>query len=86
MKLPRLTSIRQRLLLISAAISLLTLTLAAILFVANDVRMLRGQMVRDLEVLSEVVGDNCLSALVFDAPETAEQEIGFFRSALSRWM
>nr|WP_240905806.1 ATP-binding protein [Thiorhodococcus mannitoliphagus] len=30
-------------------------------------------MVRDLEVLSAVVGDSCLGALAFDVPETAEK-------------
>lgn len=75
----RLTSIRARLLGISAAISLLTLSLAGALFVANDIRMLRAQMVRDLEVLSVAVGDNCLSALVFDVPETAAKNLGSLR-------
>ncbi len=79
MRLPRATSIRRRLLLISAAISLLTLLLAGTLLVVNDVHMLRGQMVRDLEVLSGVVGENCLSALVFDVPETAERILGGLR-------
>ncbi|NCC95008.1 MAG: hypothetical protein EOM10_17370, partial [Opitutae bacterium] len=79
MRLLRPTSIRQRLLLISGTISLLTLLIAGSLFVLNDVHMLRGQMVRDLEVLSGVVGDNCLSALVFDAPETAEKNLSTLR-------
>jgi PAS domain S-box-containing protein len=77
--LPRATSIRQRLLLISAAITLLALVVAGGLLAVNDVRMLRSQMVRDLEVLSVVVGDNCLSALVFDAPETAEKNLASLR-------
>ncbi len=79
MRLPRPRSIRQRLLLISAAISLLTLTIAGTLFVVNHVQMLRAQMLRDLEVLSVVVGENCLSALVFDAPETAEKNLASLR-------
>lgn len=75
----RLTSIRARLLGISAAITVLTLSLAGTLFVANDIRMLRAQIVRDLEVLSVAVGDNCLSALVFDAPETAAKNLESLR-------
>jgi PAS domain S-box-containing protein len=71
----RPTSLRQRLLLIAAALTLLTLAVASTLFVFHDVRMLRGQMVRDLEVLAVAVGDNCLSALVFDAPESAERNL-----------
>jgi signal transduction histidine kinase len=76
LRLPRPTSLRQRLLLISTVVTLATLLIASTLFVAYDVRTLRGQMVRDLEVLAEVVGDNCLSALVFDVPETAEENLG----------
>jgi PAS domain S-box-containing protein len=79
MILPRPTSIRHRLLALSAAISVLTLTMAGSLFVINDVAMLRHQMVRDLEVLSIVVGDNCLSALAFDAPETALKNLSSLR-------
>jgi uncharacterized membrane protein affecting hemolysin expression len=79
MRLPRFRSIRQRLLLISAAITLLTLVVAGTAFVVNDLYMLRGHMVRDLEVLSVVVGDNCLSSLVFDAPETAEKNLASLR-------
>jgi len=79
MSLLQPTSIRQRLLRISAAISMLTLSVAGALFIVNDIYMLQGQMVRDLEVLSAVVGENSLSALVFDAPETAEKNLASLR-------
>lgn len=79
MSLLRTTSIRQRLMRIAAAVTVLTLGIVGTLFVVNDVRMLRQQMVRDLEVLSAVVGDNSLSALVFDTPETAEKNLGSLR-------
>ncbi|MGB5736341.1 MAG: histidine kinase dimerization/phospho-acceptor domain-containing protein, partial [Thiohalocapsa sp.] len=79
MRLPGVTSIRQRLLALSAAISVLTLAIAGTLFVINDVAMLRQQMARDLEVLSVVVGDNSLSALDFDAPETAAKNLASLR-------
>ena len=76
MRLRRTTSLRRRLLLISTTVTLVTLTIIATVFVFYDVRTLRGQMVRDLGVLAEVVGDNCLSALVFESPETAEERLG----------
>jgi len=75
----RTTSIRQRLMRIAAAVTVLTLGIVGTLFVVNDVRMLREQMVRDLEVLSAVVGENSLSALVFDAPDTAEKNLRSLR-------
>ena len=79
MKPSRPTSIRRRLMRIAVAITLLALGIAGTLFVVNDVRMLRGQMVRDLEVLAVVVGENSLSALVFDAPETAAKNLASLR-------
>lgn len=79
MRLFHQTSLKQRLLLISTAVTLMTLVIAASVFVSYDVHTLRGQMVRDLEVLSEVVGDNCVSALVFDAPDTAEKILAGLR-------
>lgn len=79
MRLPRPTSIRVRLLRIAATISLLSLAIASALFVATDVALLRRQMVRDLEVLAAAVGDNCQSALIFDAPETAQKNLASLR-------
>ena len=73
MKPRRRTSIRRRLLWLSTLVSLLTLGVAGGLFMVHDLGMLRRQMVRDLEVLSAVVGDSCLGALAFDVPETAEK-------------
>ncbi len=75
MRLPRPTSLRARLLIIAAAISVLTLTMASSLFVVTQLYLMRQQMVRDLEVLAVAVGDNCLSALAFNAPETAEKNL-----------
>jgi signal transduction histidine kinase len=79
MSLLRPASLRRRLMFIAMAVTLLALLSAAGLFMVNDVRMMRAQMVRDLEVLAEVVGDNCLSALMFDAPETAERNLASLR-------
>jgi signal transduction histidine kinase len=79
MRRPRPSSIRWRLFGLSALISMLTLAIAGSLFIVNDLSMLRRQMVRDLEVLAVVIGDNCLASLEFDAPETAEQNLGSLR-------
>ncbi len=79
MRRPRTRSIRWHLFGLSTAISVLTLTVAGSLFIVNDLLMLRRQMVRDLEVLAVVIGDSCLAALEFDAPETAEQNLASLR-------
>ena len=40
-----------------------------------DIKLFRDHMTRDLEVLAAVVGENCVSALVFDDPGTAERHL-----------
>jgi signal transduction histidine kinase len=79
MRRPRPNSIRWRLFGLAGAISALTVAIAGTLFILNDLSMLRRQMVRDLEVLAVVIGDNCLAALEFDAPQTAERNLASLR-------
>jgi signal transduction histidine kinase len=59
--------------------SLVTLGLSTILSAVMDLRLFRGQIIRDLEVLAAVVGENCVSSLVFDSPETATRHLSSLR-------
>jgi signal transduction histidine kinase len=68
-------SIRTRLLAALILVTLLTLGLSSLLSAVLDIKLFRDHMVRDLEVLAAVVGENCVSALVFDDPETAERHL-----------
>jgi signal transduction histidine kinase len=68
-------SIRTRLLTALILVTLLTLGLSSLLSAVLDIKLFRDHMVRDLEVLAAVVGENCVSALVFDDPETAERHL-----------
>jgi signal transduction histidine kinase len=68
-------SLRRRLLLALALMSLLTLAMASGLSALMDLRLFRDHMVRDLGVLAAVVGESSVSALVFDSRETAEQRL-----------
>ncbi len=68
-------SIRTRLLAAFASLALLTLGLSTLLSALMDVKLFRDHMIRDLEVLAAVVGENCISALVFDDPETAQRHL-----------
>jgi len=68
-------SIRTRLLTALTLVTLLTLGLSTLLSAALDIKLFRDHMVRDLEVLAAVVGENCVSALVFDDPETAQRHL-----------
>jgi len=68
-------SIRTRLLVALMLISLLALGLSTLLSALLDIKLFRDHMTRDLEVLAAVVGENCVSALVFDDPGTAERHL-----------
>ena len=68
-------SIRSRLLIGFLLMSLVTLGLSTLLSAVMDLRLFRGQMIRDLEVLAAVVGENCVSSLVFQSPETAVRHL-----------
>lgn len=71
----RRNSIRSRLLRALLAVALLTLAISAALSAALDLRILRDGAERDLQILAAVVGENCISALVFDSPETARRHL-----------
>jgi signal transduction histidine kinase len=73
MRQPR--SIRTRLLLALMLMTLLTLTIASGVSALMDLRLFRDHMLRDLQVLAAVVGENCVSALVFNSPESAERNL-----------
>ena len=68
-------SIRTRLLLALMLMTLATLGVAALLSTVMGLTLMRDHMLRDLHVLAEVVGENCVSALVFDDPETARRQL-----------
>lgn len=71
----RQSKIRIRLLRALMLMTLLTLSMETIHSAIIDIHMMRHQMLRDLQVLAEVVGRNCVSALVFDNPETAQRHL-----------
>ncbi len=78
MRAPR--SIRTRLLLALMLMTLLTLAVATGLSAVMDLKLFRDHMLRDLRVLAAVVGENCVSALVFDSPESAERNLATLAS------
>lgn len=73
MRRPR--SIRTRLLLALMLVMLFTLSIATGLSAVMDLKLFRDQMLRDLQVLTAVVGENCISALVFNSPTSAERNL-----------
>jgi len=71
----RRPSLRGRLLLALMLMTLLTLAVASGLSAVMDLRLFRDHMLRDLNVLAAVVGESCVSALVFNSKESAEQRL-----------
>lgn len=71
----RRQTIRRQLLKALMLMTLLTLSLATLLYAVMHLKLFHDQMLRDLQVLAEVVGENCVSALVFDSPETAQRHL-----------
>ncbi len=68
-------SIRLRLLSALMLMTLLTLAMASGLSALMDLRLFRDHMLRDLQVLATVVGESCVSAMVFNSKESAEQRM-----------
>ena len=56
--------------------TLLTLAIATGLSALMDLRLFRDHMLRDLQVLAAVVGENCVSSLVFDSPHERRAKPG----------
>ena len=61
MRLPRRNSLQFRLVALFVLVSLFTLAAATAVLVRNDFSMLRESMVRDLEILAQVIGENSRS-------------------------
>jgi len=68
-------SIRTRLFVALMAMTLLTLVFATGLSAVMGLKLFRDHMLRDLEVLAAVVGQNCVAALTFDSPESAGRNL-----------
>lgn len=68
-------SLRTRLFRALMLMTLLTLGLMTLLSAVMDLKLFRDQLLRDLRVLTEVVGENSVSALVFDSPESAADNL-----------
>ena len=67
--------IRRKLLLCIMSISLFTLILAIMGFMAYDFSMLRKESARELRTMAEVIGYNCIASLVFDDPADARDTL-----------
>jgi signal transduction histidine kinase len=80
MRLFQNTSLRRKQTLIILLTSSIVLLLACAAFVAYDVATFRRQLVRDVSVLADVIGNNCAAALDFNDPKAAGETLGSLRA------
>src|SRR5579871_4875210 len=73
-------SIRRKQMLIIMLTSAVALLLACGIFVAHDVVNARQEMVNNVSVLAEAVGNNCSATIEFDDPKTAEDTLAALRA------
>jgi signal transduction histidine kinase len=76
MRFYRRLSLRGKLTLVNMLTCVAALLLASVAFLVYDVYSFRARMVGDLETLSQVIGENCVAALLFDDATAAGQVLG----------
>jgi hypothetical protein len=76
MRFHRRLSLRGKLTLVNMLTCVAALLLASVAFLVYDVYSFRARMVGDLETLSQVIGENCVAALLFDDATAAGQVLG----------
>jgi len=73
-------SIRKKLMLLTLASVSLALLLASAAFMLLEIRMARGHLARQMELIGEVVGANSTAALVFEDEKAAHGILGGLRA------
>lgn len=74
-------SITRKLTWMNMLVSSVALLLASGAFTAYETVLYRQSMVRDLSVQSQIIGDNTVSALLFNDPHSAENTLAALRAA-----
>src|SRR5947207_10702643 len=69
----RTSSIKLKLTLLVMLTTTVALLVAAAQFIINDVRDYRRRVVDDLQIVANILGENCTSSLQFDDARTATQ-------------
>ena len=72
-------SIQRKLIVVFAAVAIVTVTLACGTFVAADLVTLRGRTAEAINTLADVAGANCTAALTFDDANGAEDTLAALR-------
>src|ERR1700752_667965 len=73
-------SISRKLTLINMLVSVVALLLASAGFCAYDLYSFRVALVRNVSVQAQIIGDNTVSALLFNDPHSAEKTLSALRA------
>jgi PAS domain S-box-containing protein len=74
------TSIKRKQMFIILLTSTVALLLACVVFVGDDVISFRKEIVKNVSVLAEAIGNNCSAAIEFNDPKTAEDTLRALRA------
>jgi PAS domain S-box-containing protein len=77
---PQQYSISRKLTLMNVLVSAVALLLACGGFCAYDLYSFRVALVRNVSIQAEIIGDNTISALVFNDPQSAEKTLSALRA------
>lgn len=80
MKMVRNLSIRNKIILMVLAATFPALLLSSGVYLYNDLKLLKEEIIRNLTVLANVVGDNSRSSLIFDDEAMASKTLSSFKT------
>lgn len=80
MRIFRNISIKQKLTLIIMLISGIALLIAISVIIVYDQRTFKKNMVRDQNILSEIIADNCTAALTFNSEDDARETLAALKA------
>ena len=66
-------SIRVKLITVIVTTTIITLSISALAFLYNDQKSYQARLARDVSMLTDILADNCISAVSFDDAATAEE-------------
>ena len=72
--------LRQKLILSGLLTAGITVLLAGTVMFGTEIAVHRDEMIKDLTVKAEIIGNQCTAALLFNVPKDAEETLGALRA------
>jgi len=68
-------SIKVKLIMVVLLVTVLSLVLSSIAYIVNERQALRDDLIQNTGLVAAILAENCISAVSFDDPETAEEAL-----------